>query len=62
MEWIHVAQNRDKWQAVVNTTTYLQVPQHAEVFLGQLRTYQLFKKGSAPQINVLSELVSQSVS
>jgi hypothetical protein len=43
VEWINVAQNRDKWRAVVNTTTYLQVPQHAEVFLGQLMTNQLFK-------------------
>jgi hypothetical protein len=26
VDWMHVAQDRDKWQALVNTTMNLQVP------------------------------------
>jgi hypothetical protein len=26
MDWIHLAQNRDRWQALVNTVINLQVP------------------------------------
>jgi hypothetical protein len=33
MDWIHLVQDRDKWQAVVNTTANLLVPYHAGNFL-----------------------------
>jgi hypothetical protein len=26
MDWIHLAQDRDQWQAIVNTVTNLRVP------------------------------------
>jgi hypothetical protein len=29
VEWIHLAQDRDQWQALVNTVMNLQVPQNA---------------------------------
>jgi hypothetical protein len=28
IEWIDLAQDRDKWRAVVNTVLYLQVPEN----------------------------------
>jgi hypothetical protein len=33
VDWIHLAQNKDKWQALVNTVMNLQVPQKADNFL-----------------------------
>jgi hypothetical protein len=33
MDRIHLAQDRDKWWAVVNTITNLRVPQNFEKFL-----------------------------
>jgi len=33
MEWIELAQDRDRWQALVNVLTNLQVPQDVGNFL-----------------------------
>jgi hypothetical protein len=33
VDWIHLAQYRDLWQAVVNTVMSLKAPQKAEHFL-----------------------------
>jgi hypothetical protein len=33
VDWIHLAQDRDQWQALVNTVMNLQVPQKAGNFL-----------------------------
>jgi hypothetical protein len=33
MEWIELAQDRDKWEALVNVVINLQVTQNAEKFL-----------------------------
>jgi hypothetical protein len=34
MDWIHLAQDRDQWQALVNTVMNLQVPKNVGKFLG----------------------------
>jgi len=33
IDWIHLAQDRNQWQAVVNKVMSLWVPQYAETFL-----------------------------
>jgi hypothetical protein len=33
MDWIHVAQDRDQWRALVNTVIHLRIPQNVENFL-----------------------------
>jgi hypothetical protein len=32
MDWIHLAQDRDKWQAFVNTVTKLWVQSNAAIY------------------------------
>jgi hypothetical protein len=46
VDWIHLAQDRDRFRALVNTVMNLQVPQKARDFLSKYD--QLFKKDSAP--------------
>jgi hypothetical protein len=50
MDWIDLAQNRDKWRSLVNTVTNLRVPQNAGKFLSNctIKNWWLLKWGSAP--------------
>jgi hypothetical protein len=45
MDWIHLAQDRDKWMAVMNAVMNLRIPYNAGEFLSGWR---LLKKGSTP--------------
>jgi hypothetical protein len=45
MDWIDLAQNRDKWRVLVNTVMNLRVPQHFFKILEQLHNWQFLKKG-----------------
>jgi hypothetical protein len=47
MDWIDLAQDRDRWRAPVYTVTNLQVPQNDGKFLW-LYNWQLLRKGSGP--------------
>jgi hypothetical protein len=38
VEWIDVAEDREKWQAVVNTVMSVRVPQNARNFLARRGT------------------------
>lgn len=44
MEWIHLAQDRGKWWAVVNTAMKLCVPYSVDKFVTSLGTIYLLKK------------------
>jgi hypothetical protein len=44
MDWIHLAQNRDQWRALVNMKMNLQVPQHFWKFLNRLATGSFSKR------------------
>ena len=48
VDWIQLAQDSDKWQALVITAVNLRVSYNAGTFLCYLRIYQLLKKGSIP--------------
>jgi hypothetical protein len=48
MDWIDLAQHRDRWRALVKTVMNLRVPYNAGLFLEWLRNWQLLKKRSAP--------------
>jgi hypothetical protein len=46
MDWIHLAQDWLKWQAVVNTISGLWASTKCSEFLGWLRSCWIYEKGS----------------
>jgi len=58
MDWIDLAQDMDRSQAVVNVVLNLQVPWNVESFVAGEGMVKHFKKNYVPW----SQLVSQSVS
>lgn len=44
-DWVHVAQDKCRWHALVNTVIYFQVPQTGKC-LDEPRNYTLLKKDS----------------
>jgi hypothetical protein len=57
VDWIHLAQGRDQWWALVNTVLNLWVPQKFWEFLDWLSDYQLTKKDSAPWSYFISYVI-----
>jgi hypothetical protein len=47
MDWIDMAQDKDRWRAVVNAVMNITVPGNAEDFLSRRKPLKFLWKGSA---------------
>jgi hypothetical protein len=48
VDWIDMAQDRDQWNALVNTVLNLGVPRNPWEVLEEPHNWRFLKKGSAP--------------
>jgi hypothetical protein len=59
VDWIHLAQDRNEWRAVVYTVMNRRVSIKGREFLNQTNDYQLLKKDSYPWSQLVGWLVHE---